>query len=1098
MKKPLLLSAFLSLAFLPLFSQNCATLDVNQHQVTCKSATKISLNAVYTNATGVTWTIVSASGTLSGTTYTLSPQDTTNGYIEFQVSTTGGTCKDTATKVYFTFEDSTYSSLASQINLCGQDSTSLTLGQEFNSVTWSSSGPGTFVDYTKIIGYAGEAYYYPTQAEISSGQTTISYTAVGGCKTITDSTVITYGPPNPFSQDTFMYCGTKDTIVFTGVDDTNYNYTWSSTNAGSFSGLYSSNTSLYLNQGIADTSFTLTLSISSTSCSTYVYPVVRLGKPDTYISGSIDTLCNTPPSIYLSNYDVNNADSYQWKTSGDGYFGFYYYYLGKQDSINKKVTLSVTATNACGTSSDSTHFVMPYNLSIDVTPAVICAQAGSLIKVTGMATGVSNTQWSVVPASDTIPQTLSFTHTVSSADSSYQYIYYTLSANAGSCGTIYAYKNITVSSGQLYLDNDSLKLCQRDSVLAGAYTDYMGNSSFKWTTMGSGTFFPADTGDYVYYYPSVADSANGSVNLVVSTYNPACGNTLTDTMKITFLAAQGGVIASINPPEVTSLCSNQTLQLSGITDNNYALWTTTGKGHIAYANTLNISYNFAPTDSGVIKFYLTPTHTGQCNAIKDSVNITVMAAPQVKMGINQLPLIASGVKITSDTIIGSYSSLYWSSDGTGSFDDYTLLHPTYTPSAEDMSRTDIALTLQVYNAQQCFVNDTLTLKTSGTCNATININQTNKNEITFSALNITNNPLGSYIWDFGDGNQASGIDQYHTYADSGYFYVSLNFWSADSTCHASDYYYLQIGDTLNPTYFIDGTVMAGLSPLDEGIISLFRQDGGYYTFYGRVSIDPLSGGKFTFSNLSSGDYLLLTGISPQSRYKYIYVPTYLGDTVDWSNQIVVHLNQNEPNKVIQLKPITKNLSWIGTVNVNGNLVFGAINPRLTAGSASEPVDGAVVTLYNNSGNRLTSTYTDPFGNYSFDSLGAGTYTAGVQYPGADSTGIPITISGNEGSKTLGSTTVNQVNVTGIIAARNQAQTLIIFPNPVSDILSVNLPASASNAQYRIMNMMGINVSTGQTDAGGLFRFDGNQLESGMYILEIMSNNAVFRGKFRKL
>ena len=74
--------------------------------------------------------------------------------------------------------------------------------------------------------------------------------------------------------------------------------------------------------------------------------------------------------------------------------------------------------------------------------------------------------------------------------------------------------------------------------------------------------------------------------------------------------------------------------------------------------------------------------------------------------------------------------------------------------------------------------------------------------------------------------------------------------------------------------------------------------------------------------------------------------------------------------------------------------------------------------------------------------------------------------------------------------------LCVFPNPVSDKLTVRLPREFSNGNIRLYNLLGrlysdVPISSQETI------IDVSDLSEGVYIIEVLTNNNVSRQKFIK-
>ena len=70
---------------------------------------------------------------------------------------------------------------------------------------------------------------------------------------------------------------------------------------------------------------------------------------------------------------------------------------------------------------------------------------------------------------------------------------------------------------------------------------------------------------------------------------------------------------------------------------------------------------------------------------------------------------------------------------------------------------------------------------------------------------------------------------------------------------------------------------------------------------------------------------------------------------------------------------------------------------------------------------------------------------------------------------------------------------LVYPNPVSNTLNLNLPESTISNRFEITNILGEIVRVGESDT----RIDVTGLNSGTYIITLFSNNGLIRNKFVK-
>lgn len=92
----------------------------------------------------------------------------------------------------------------------------------------------------------------------------------------------------------------------------------------------------------------------------------------------------------------------------------------------------------------------------------------------------------------------------------------------------------------------------------------------------------------------------------------------------------------------------------------------------------------------------------------------------------------------------------------------------------------------------------------------------------------------------------------------------------------------------------------------------------------------------------------------------------------------------------------------------------------------------------------------------------------------------------------------KMDVSGVgIAEQNDLQTVLIFPNPTSNDLTVRPFYYFDNATLRLLNVMGELVLEEKTVSGISFTFDVAHLPTGVYFIEINSEKKIARKKFIK-
>ena len=234
--------------------------------------------------------------------------------------------------------------------------------------------------------------------------------------------------------------------------------------------------------------------------------------------------------------------------------------------------------------------------------------------------------------------------------------------------------------------------------IAGAIaSDY---SSLTWTTSGAGSFVNANTLNAT-YIPGAADLVSGTATLTLTlTGNSPCAIPVTDDMLLTITdtpTADAGLDGTT--------CETTAFTVSTASATNFSTfsWTSSGTGTLTNANTFTPTYLPSINDAiaGIVTLTLTVTGNAPCNnVVTDLMQIIVTPSPVATAGLNFPVCGANSFMITGATA-QNYSSLLWTSSGTGSFVNDNQINPTYTPSVADIAAGQVTLTLQANGNAPC-------------------------------------------------------------------------------------------------------------------------------------------------------------------------------------------------------------------------------------------------------------------------------------------------------------------------------------------------------------------------------------------------------------
>lgn len=292
--------------------------------------------------------------------------------------------------------------------------------------------------------------------------------------------------------------------------------------------------------------------------------------------------------------------------------------------------------------------------------------------------------------------------------------------------------------------------------------------TIKSSTMPSGNYT-------VTYNMSGATTATGvTANITftagspgTSTFTTSALNAGTTTITITNISSAGACSATIssnntatviinNPATAVagaamSTCSNTGAVniTTGSSATNYAsiLWTSSGTGTFANAtDILNCTYTPSAADiaAGSVTITLTAYGNTPCSNATSSKTLTIRPAATSNAGTAINTCYNSGaVNITAGSSATNYTSVLWTSSGTGTFANATSLTTcTYNPSAADIAAGSVILTLRANGNAPCSnatSTKTITIQPGPAANAGTNVSTCN----TGAAVNITTGATAS-------------------------------------------------------------------------------------------------------------------------------------------------------------------------------------------------------------------------------------------------------------------------------------------------------------------------------------------------------------------
>ena len=755
----------------------------------CSAADYTISGATATNYSAITWSS-SGSGSFDDDnilhpTYTPSAADLAAGSVNLTLLVNSiSPCSNAAISVIvMTFHQMVTASAGADAVICEGNTFTVAFASATNSVSvaWTTTGTGTFT-----FGNTLTATYSPGAADITAGSVGLILTAVSSapCTFSTSDTLLLTIIPAPVSQagaDASICENTSLNISDASVAHAT-SLLWSTSGSGSFSNSSVINP-VYIPSAadIAAGSVVLTLSvdgnapcISVTDQKTVTFilnPIVNAG-PDVH-------MCNTP--FTLSGATATSCASVLWTVlNGSGTLANATtltpaYTPSAGDIANGFVILALAGTPQSPCVNGATDFV---TLLIDQVPAVNAGADIATCDNTALtisdatASAYTALSWST-SGTGTFSNALALnpTYTPSAGDLAGGSVTLTLTASNAGCGSFSDTKVISYINHTSVNAGPDVTICEGSSVtISGAVANAY--ASLSWTSSGSGSFSGGNTVTPT-YTPSAADITSGTVTLSLNAVSVApCTNVISDQTVITI---QGTPVVAAGSDAY--ICSTDVYSNTDASVLNTAVltWTSSGDGTFSNPNSLVNTYTPGAADlaGGSVTLTLTAGNNAPCADVSDSKVVSFMTGPVANAGpgaviCNTCSFVAVAASSQNST------SVLWSSNGSGSFNNTSLLHTTYTPSASDYAQGSVVLMLTAFSTPPCsLVTDTMTLSFSNAPGVDFSWGPACQGQaVAFSVDAATTNvgAIASWIWSFGDGSSSSLMNPTHLFAGLGLLY----------------------------------------------------------------------------------------------------------------------------------------------------------------------------------------------------------------------------------------------------------------------------------------------------------------------------------------
>lgn len=597
--------------------------------------------------------------------------------------------------------------LSSNSPVCTGDSI-LLFASTVAGATYSWTGPGGF---TSML----QNPFIANALLANAGTYDVLVSAAGCPSTSTSSIVITVNatPSTPITGNNGPLCeGSTLNLTASNIPGATYSWTGplgftASTQNTSVSSVTTANAGVY------------SVTASANGCTSIAGTTVVIDAPALANAGGDQTVCANNAVVSISGSVSGGSITGIWTSSGSGIFSpsatslTATYTPSAADTAAGTITLTLTSTNngACPPSVSSLNVTITDAPTVNAgTDVSVCANNANVV-LNGQITTATGGIWTSSGTGTFSPSnaTLNAIYMPSSADTISGLVTLTLTSTGnGACLAVSDSMTITITDALSVNAGADQFVClsSPNASLSGIVIG--GSGTGIWTTSGTGSFSPSDISLNTTYIPSTADTAAGSVLIILTSTNNGGCNPSMDSLVITYTTVP--VVTA--GPDQTVCANNAAVTLAGSINGTTTtgIWSSSGDGTFSPTNTdLNAVYIPGVSDTTAGSVTLTLSSTFACAVIADAMVITITPAPVVDAGPDVFVCAnAPDASITASVSVATTTGI-WSTTGTGTISpSNTSMSIVYSPSATDISTGSVVLVMTSTGNGSCnAVSDTM-------------------------------------------------------------------------------------------------------------------------------------------------------------------------------------------------------------------------------------------------------------------------------------------------------------------------------------------------------------------------------------------------------
>ncbi len=316
--------------------------------------------------------------------------------------------------------------------------------------------------------------------------------------------------------------------------------------------------------------------------------------------------------------------------------------------------------------------------------------------------------------------------------------------------------------------------------------------------------------------------------------------------------------------------------------------------------------------------------------------------------------------------------------------------------------------------------------------------------------------------------------------------------SVDSTNSSVDFYLMEAEGFSNS---ISGIVRDDENnPIESNITAYMLGDNENKIGEFVKNTDTDANGVFEFSDLKPGKYILFS-----LPFDKDFVPGYYdenGSTIkQWKEAAEIELEETtSANSIVIIHDQISGVNGIAEIKGVISKTPGGIIKKGNKVNSTDAIQGAF--LYVKDGeNIIEYTFSEETGDFEFDKLYQGEFQLVADKIGFESYTEQISVDYTEALSQDLSVETNPLSILEYSSSRDM---LNIFPNPSSQLLTVDLQGIRQVISIKIYNELGLNVKTIDIVdyvSNSKVEIDISTLPVGNYIIQVISNNSITNSKF---